>query len=144
MLAMASPEATPEWQRLLSAPRHANAALPRAAIPEEPGVYAWFQDDECVYVGKASNLRDRLGAHRRTSLDLSRSTLRASVAVQELGVTRSHARSRPSLMTPAQIEAVNSWFQRASVAWLCCQTVGAAETLETRLRMAWMPPLNLA
>jgi len=50
---MESHESHPEWQRLPS-PRYANADLPQSAIPEVPGVYAWFQDDECVYVGHTS------------------------------------------------------------------------------------------
>ena len=92
-----------DWAALLSAPRLTAATLSSGEIPRSPGVYAWLQDGECVYVGKASNLRTRLSTHLSTSLDLSRSTLRASVAVKTLGVTRKHTRSRPTVMTPEQI-----------------------------------------
>jgi GIY-YIG catalytic domain len=134
---------SPEWQGLLSAPRHANATLSRGEIPRSPGVYAWFQDGECVYVGKATSLRERLSKHRSTSLDLSRSTLRATVAATELGITRSLARSRPTVMTPEQIAVVSKWFSTAEVSWRECQTQMEADTLERRLRSSWMPVLNL-
>lgn len=133
---------SPEWDTLLAAPRHPNSGLVSSNIPRVAGVYAWFQNDECVYVGKASSLRSRLGNHRSTSLDLSRSTLRASVAAQECGVTRAHARQRPTLMTQPQIEVVTAWFNRASVAWVTCADAEAADQLERRLRAVHMPRLN--
>lgn len=132
-----------EWAALLSATRFVTGTLSRGEIPRSPGVYAWFHDGECVYVGKASNLRSRIGTHLSTSLDLSRSTLRASVAVKMLGVTRKHARSRPTVMTPEQIAVVTAWFATARVSWLECETRDEAHVLEGRLRKSWMPGLNL-
>ena len=132
-----------EWAALLSATRFATGTLSRSEIPRSPGVYAWFRDGECVYVGKASNLRRRIGTHLSTSLDLSRSTLRASVAVTTLGITRKHARSRPTVMTPEQIAVVTAWFAAAEVNWLECKTRDEAHSLEGRLRKSWMPSLNL-
>lgn len=134
--------ATPAWQRLLDQPRHPNATLLRGEIPASAGVYAWFKDDRCVYVGKASSLRSRLSSHRRRSLDLSRSTLRASVAVAEVGVSRAYARRRPSAMTRQQIDVVSAWFTTAQVAWIECTSAGEADELERDLRAAWLPPLN--
>lgn len=131
-----------DWETLLASPRHRNSDLTSGEIPPVPGVYAWFQNDECVYVGKASNLRSRLGKHRSGSLDLSRSTLRASVAVQELGVTRHHARQRPTVMTQEQIDVVSAWFARASLTWVTCPDAEAADRLERALRATHMPPLN--
>lgn len=127
---------------MLVRPRHRNADLARSDLPAAPGVYAWFKDGSCVYVGKATDLQNRLSRHRSTSLDLSRSTLRASVAVAELGVTRQHARSRPSVMTPEQIAVVTAWFRIAEVAWIECPTPADASKLEDGLRSAWLPPLN--
>ena len=49
---MPTHETHPEWQRLLSIPGQANVVLSRAEIPDEPGVYAWFKDEDCVYVAK--------------------------------------------------------------------------------------------
>lgn len=136
---------TPEsddWQVLLGRPRHPSIRLARGDIPTVPGVYAWFKHGSCVYVGKATDLRSRLSRHRSTSLDLSRSTLRASVAVAEVGVTRHHARSRPSVMTPEEIAVVTAWFNSAEVAWVECRTPAEASALEDRLRSGWLPPLN--
>lgn len=132
-----------EWAALFSATRLATASLSSGEIPRSPGVYAWFQDGECVYVGKARNLRARLGTHLSSSLDLSRSTLRASVAVKTLGVTRKHARSRPTVMTPEQIAVVSEWFATAEISWLECETREEANALERRLLASRMPALNL-
>lgn len=132
-----------EWAASLSAARLATTTLSSGEIPRSPGVYAWFQDDECVYIGKASNLRARLSTHLSTSLDLSRSTLRASVAVKMLGVTRKHARSRPTVMTPEQIAVVSEWFATAEISWLECDTREEANALERRLLASRMPALNL-
>ncbi|WP_328531227.1 GIY-YIG nuclease family protein [Nocardioides sp. NBC_00368] len=131
-----------EWTTLLSATRFTTVTLSRSEIPRSPGVYAWFQDGECVYVGKASNLRRRIGKHLSTSLDLSRSTLRASIAVTTLGITRKHARSRPTVLTPEQVDVVTAWFAATEVNWLECKTRDEADALEGRLRKSWMPSLN--
>jgi hypothetical protein len=131
-----------DWTLLLARPRYPNATVAASAIPTTPGVYAWFQDGACVYVGKATNLRSRLGKHRSGSLDLSRSTLRASVAVAELGVTRQHARSRPTVMTREQTAVVSAGFERAELTWIESATPADAAALEDRLRAAWRPPLN--
>jgi excinuclease UvrABC nuclease subunit len=144
MLGMDGPDSDPEWQRLLTQPRRANSAMSATDVPARPGVYAWFQGEECVYVGKATRLRSRLNSHRRTSADLSRSTLRASVAVTTLGVTRAHARSRPSRMTAVELATINAWFETADVAWVVCETPDEADAFERRLRATWMPSLNLA
>ncbi|MEU4455264.1 GIY-YIG nuclease family protein [Nocardioides sp. NPDC023903] len=133
----------PEWAALLSATRFATGTLSRGEIPRSPGVYAWFHDGECVYVGKASNLRRRIGTHLSTSLDLSRCTLRASVAVKTLGVTRKHARSRPTVMTVEEIAVVTAWFATAEVNWLECETRDEAHALKGRLLESWTPEMNL-
>jgi len=131
------------WEQLTSADRFEVADLRTARIPPTPGVYGWFREGECVYVGKAIDLRSRLSSHRSRSLDLSRSTLRASVAVQELGLTRSTARQRPTVMTPAQVAVVNEWLAKCQVAWLSCADATEAGDLEGRLRAEHLPRLNM-
>lgn len=132
------------WTRLLEAPRSHAGDLTRPAIPQVPGVYAWFRDDECVYVGLAgTSLRSRLSAHLATTTDLSRSTLRATVAVNQLGVTRTTARSRPPILTTDQVGVVNEWLRACDVAWLTCPTRLAAVSLEKTLRETRLPRLNL-
>lgn len=132
------------WSDLLASPRHSAASLHGRDIPKSPGIYAWFKDGECVYVGMASVLRERLGKHLSRSLDLSRSTLRASIAVRQLGVSRAVARSRPTVMTPNQVQVVNDWLHTCDITWLERENVAAADELERRLRKEWMPPINLA
>ncbi|GEL48474.1 hypothetical protein CHO01_35900 [Cellulomonas hominis] len=111
-------------------------------MPAAPGVYAWFRDGACIYVGKASNLRTRLRAHRASTRDLSPSTLRATVAERELGVSRRFARQRPTLITAEQVDVVNRWLASCDVAWLTCPSAEVAEALERRLRASGLPPLN--
>ncbi|TFD86119.1 GIY-YIG nuclease family protein [Cryobacterium serini] len=106
-------------------------------------MYIWFRDGEPVYVGEAKGvkgLRGRLRAHLAVSTDLSRSTLRASVAVAQLGVTRAYARRRPSIMTDAEIKHVNEWLTGCELGWQGCATAIAAHELEVRLRSEWTPP----
>lgn len=105
-------------------------------------MYVWFRDEQCMYVGKASSLRQRLSTHLRMSPDLSRSTLRATVAERELGVSRATARARPSVMTPAQVAVVNRWIAECGVAWITCSSPLAADELERHLRRERMPVLN--
>ncbi|TFB71884.1 GIY-YIG nuclease family protein [Cryobacterium glaciale] len=109
-------------------------------------MYIWFRDGEPVYVGEAKGvqgLRGRLRAHLAIGTDLSRSTLRASVAVAQLGVTRAYARQRPSVMTDAEITLVNEWLTACELGWRECATGPAAHDLEVKLRSEWTPPLNI-
>lgn len=105
-------------------------------------MYGWFRDGQCMYVGKASSLRQRLSTHLRTSLDLSRSTLRATVAERQLGVSRATARARPSVMTPDQVAVVNRWIAECDIVWITCPSPVAAAELERVLRGERMPVLN--
>lgn len=134
----------PFWDQVLAAPRRSAMSIERTSIPSLPGVYAWFRDSECVYVGKASNLRSRLDTHLATSADLSRSTLRSWVAVRELGLERAFTRRRPSVMTSEQVAVVNSWLKSCDVAWLVTSTRGEAAALESQLLAVWQPPINVA
>lgn len=105
-------------------------------------MYAWFRNGQCIYVGKASDLRQRLGTHLRTSADLSRSTLRATVAARELGISRATARARPSVVTPDQVAVVNRWLAGCDIAWITCPSAPAADELERLLRRERRPVLN--
>lgn len=135
---------TPEWSNLLAKPRRLATEVRRSDVPERPGVYAWFRDGECVYIGKASDLRSRLGTHLGTSLDLSRSTLRSWVAVRELGLAREYTRRRPTVMTNEQVAVVNAWIRGCELAWMNSDTREDAAALEARLLAAHRPPINVA
>lgn len=130
------------WQQVMAAPRVRSGALRSRDVPAAPGVYAWFRDGACIYIGKATSLRQRLRAHRATSRDLSRSTLRASVGASVVGIPRSVARQRPSVMAAEQVDVVNRWLSECEVAWLSCSSADAADALERRLRIERMPLLN--
>jgi len=133
------------WAEARAVLRRSVAALRSEDIPTSPGVYIWFRGGEPVYVGEArgaKGLRRRLAAHRATGRDLSRSTLRASVAVAELGVDRAAARRRPSVMSADEVAIVNSWLAGCDLGWIECSSPGAAHALETALREEWLPPLN--
>lgn len=135
----------PQWAKAHAVTRHAVSQLRSEDIPRTPGVYIWFRDGEPVYVGEArgeKGLRGRLAAHRASDVDLSRSTLRASVAVAELGVSRTRARSRPSVMTTDEVAIVNEWLARCELGWMECPSPESAHDLETALRREWLPPLN--
>lgn len=136
----------PRWEFLNSRPRRRASGLQRQDVPAAPGVYAFYKNGTPVYVGRAlgrRGLRGRLlGNHLRTSPDLSRSTLRRSVAV-ELGVaTRAEAAVRPTLLTQDQVEPVNDWLAGCEVSWAECATADDAAELEDALRREWMPRLN--
>ncbi len=131
-----------DWLRLLDATRHQAKSLSRVDIPKSPGVYAWFHNDVCVYVGKASDLRSRLGQHLAESLDLSRSTLRSWVAVRELGYAREYTRRRPTVMSVEDVNVVNAWLRACEIAWLTSSDNGEAALLEHRLLADWRPEIN--
>jgi hypothetical protein len=134
-----------EWAVASNIVRHAVETMDRASIPSAPGIYIWFRSGEPVYIGEARGrrgLRQRLRAHLTTGVDLSRSTLRASVAVAELGLERAEARRRPSVMTTRQVEVVNNWLAGCEIGWIECSTGTDAHNLEAALRSEWLPPLN--
>lgn len=116
-----------------------------AQLPPNPGVYIWWRNNEPVYVGEAKGtrgLRGRIRAHLSTTIDLSRSTLRASVAVEILGVSRAIARSRPPLLTAEDVASVNTWLRDCKLSWVVAASVSAAHELESSLRAEWLPRLN--
>lgn len=140
---MTSPTA-PEWDVVLTRPRRLASEVCRKDIPDSPGIYAWFRDGECVYLGKATDLRSRLSTHLGKSLDLSRSTLRSWVAVRELGVTREYTRRRPTVMTSGEVAVVTGWIRGCDLAWVTTDSKEDAAHLESTLLTAWRPPINVA
>jgi hypothetical protein len=143
-----APVPTPDrrrgWSDLLAAPRTRSSILNKANIPAEPGLYAWFRGEECVYLGIAGDLRARLTTHRGTSRDLSRSTFRSWVAVHVLGLDRAVSRQRPSVVTDEQARVVNDWIAACDIAWLVQPTRKDAAVLETALLLEHKPLLNAA
>ena len=119
--------------------------VPLKSVPQDPGVYAWFDSEAPVYAGKASGgggLRDRLGKHLGLGVDLSRSSFRRNVAEHLLGIPTSASRQRPSIVTAEQAAAVNQWIGALEVAWLVFSTSAEAIAFERLLLGEWMPPLS--
>uniref|UniRef100_UPI003F490F93 GIY-YIG nuclease family protein n=1 Tax=Paenarthrobacter ureafaciens TaxID=37931 RepID=UPI003F490F93 len=135
-----------QWKRALNLAEPLPLPVTQSGIPVAPGVYIWFRDGYPIYVGRAigkKGLRQRLRAHLAQGPDLSRSTLRASVAVSQINVSRSIARRRPSIMTAQQIALVNDWIAECQLGWIACDTRPEALILEKNLRDEWLPELNL-
>ena len=107
----------PQWSIVLGLSRTPRQVPKPSVVPLSVGVYVWFHEDAPVYIGEAegsSGLRGRLSTHFNNSPDMSRSTLRASVAVAQLGLDRKIARSRPS-HTQEQPIRRGRWSRR----WSC-------------------------
>lgn len=134
------------WALALSMVNPQPLPIPRGNVPSDPGVYIWFRQGDPIYVGEAlgaEGLRGRLRAHFSKGLDLSRSTLRASIAVKALGIERTVARKRPTVMKIDQVEVVNQWLAACELGWISCSSPKEAHDWEIKLRSEWLPPLNL-
>jgi hypothetical protein len=130
------------WETVDFGKRLLGARLRDDDVPTEAGVYAWYRDGECVYVGISGNLRKRLAIHRSSSRDLSRSTLRSWVAVHTLGLDRRITRRRPSEISQEQADAVTAWLRACEVAWVTTRTRDEAAAIEAGLLKEFRPLLN--
>ncbi len=124
------------WARMYKQPRIAADELVVRTLPKDPGVYAWHHGGAPVYVGKASGnggLRERLGRHLGTGLDLSRSSLRRNVAETLMGVPTALSKQRPSVMAAADVHAVNEWIRSCLVSWILLPSGAEAVNFEREL-----------
>src|SRR5437879_2973325 len=116
-------EPGPLWASMNARPRASASTLQRAAIPNKPGVYAWYRDGEPVYVGRAigqDGLRRRLWTdHLGTTADISRSSFRRAVSVV-VGVAPNRKKVRPSPYTAEGVQPIREWIVGCEVAWLAC------------------------
>lgn len=135
----------PAWTRILRLPRVLVTEIEISAVPDRPGVYAWFRSSDPIYAGKASGgggLRERIGKHLGVGPDLSRSSLRRNVAEHVLGVPTSESRQRPSVMSSEQVSKINAWIRELEVTWLEFPTPVEAVAFERELLREWMPRLS--
>jgi hypothetical protein len=136
----------PRWTAMLAAHRHAAATLQRADVPRAFGVYAWFRDGEPVYAGRAvtkGGLRTRIcSRHLAEGSDLSWSSVRRNVCEHLLGIPTSISRQRPSVLSDADVAAVNTWIRQCDVAWVVFPTAQEARDFEDELHDEWRPPLS--
>jgi len=124
-------------------PRREVGRLKSADIPSGPGVYAWYEDGEPIYVGKGEDLQDRIWRrHLRKGRSLKSSALRRNVA-EDLGIGSAGdittGRCRP---TAEQVTQVNARIWAFAIAWIRCGSHGDAVNLESRMKEEWMPPLT--
>lgn len=131
------------WEAIRQRPRVSVETLRVGDIPRGPGVYIWWRADVAIYVGEAkASLRHRLSAHLATRPDLTRSTLRRSVALAQLGIPRAVSGQRPSVVTQEDADTVSRWLRECELAWVACGSADEAHALEAALRNEWLPPLN--
>ena len=134
------------WERLMSARRIRLGSLETTSIPLGPGALVLFDGSIPVFVGEGvgrRGLRGRIQEHRSTRPDLSSSTLRASVAVDLLGVSRWTARQRPSVLPADMIEEVNEAVADLDIAWIECASVDEARELRRQLWAEYKPEYNI-
>jgi hypothetical protein len=133
----------PTWVDLDTAPRQRPDTLTRDAVPDQPGVYAWYRDGERQYVGKAAKLRRRVwGNHLGQNRSLRGSAFRRNVA-EHLGfASAADINARRVVLTEEQRAAVRAWIISCEVAWLVCGSKDDAIELEARLLAEFRPPLN--
>jgi hypothetical protein len=131
------------WSDLHAAPRHSPSQLTREQLPDQPGVYAWYQGGTPAYVGKASSLRARVwGNHLGQSVGLTGSAFRRNVAHSLGHGTPAQIKQRQITLTDAQRTQVRAWILGCEVTWLVCASPAAALALETALKREHQPALT--
>lgn len=139
----ARPVLGPLWEEMNAQPRRVAETLTEAAIPVEPGVYAWYRESNPVYVGKAGSLSGRLWRnHLGQGESMTNSAFRRNVA-EELGIaTANDIKERKYLPSSKDVRIVNEWIQRCEVAWIECDSHEDAVKLERVMKREWLPPLT--
>jgi hypothetical protein len=119
------------------------STLVAADLPCKPGVYAWYFDGRAVYVGTVKNLHGRIWKrHMGRGVVMTSSAYRRNVA-EDLGIaTAADIKARRYMPTALDVDSVNTWIRRCSVAWIACRTEGDASDLEKRMKREWTPRLT--
>lgn len=135
------PDYGPLWTRMNSRPREPPRDL-RPKLPRVPGVYAWYHEGRPVYVGKADNLKVRVGRHLSRGASLTSSAFRRNVAAH-LGIASARAIYLGDYVPTAEdLARVRTFIEGCRVAWLPTTTKAGARSLESELKTEWMPPLT--
>jgi hypothetical protein len=124
-------------------PRIAASGLSRNDIPVSPGVYAWYRENDAVYVGSAKELRDRAwGRHMGEGVSMGTSAFRRNVA-EHLGFGSSaDIKKKRVRLVPDQLAQTRSWILRCSLSWIECRSAAEAIDLEIAIKNEWLPPLT--
>lgn len=124
-------------------PRSRASELGRKDVPVRPGVYAWYRRGRAEYVGKGDRLVDRAwGDHMGQSTSMGSSAFRRNVAdLLGFGDANEIKRKRVRL-TSDQLASVRAWVLSCSVAWIECDSIGRAKSLEDDMKAEWLPRLT--
>jgi hypothetical protein len=143
MVADPAESLTSLWNAMHARPRFEGTSLTRAGISPRPGVYALYKDGQAVYVGKAKGLDGRLWSqHFRQGRSMTNSALRRNVA-ETLGIASSaDIKARRYRPTAEDASRVSEWIRAAEIAWIECESEGAAIELEDAMKVEWTPPLT--
>lgn len=133
----------PLWGAMNEQPRRQASGLRSEHIPTSPGVYAWYEAGEPIYVGKCKSLQERIWRrHLRKGRSLMTSAFRRNVA-EDLGIGSADdikaGRCRPAV---EQVDRVNERVRACTIAWITCESHEDARSLETHMKQEWMPPLT--
>ncbi len=111
------------------------------AIPAQPGVYAVFDREECLYVGMAG--RDGAGTLRKRLRDHSTGQV-VNMFAQYLFLARVQFLSEERITHPraAKVACRGYIVERCSFRYLVVGTAAEARTLEGRLKQELSPALN--
>jgi hypothetical protein len=134
-----------DWKRVDNVPRHLFASLERTALPDAPGVYAFYRDGDRVYVGKATRqtVQDRVWkCHRGRGKSMGNSALRRNVA-EMLGIASARAiKTGAHAISDDEVQRVNSWLDACELACVALDSAASATAVEDALKAEFMPPLT--
>jgi hypothetical protein len=119
------------------------SALTADEIPASPGVYAWYEGGEPIYVGKGQDLQERVWRrHLRTGLSMKTSSFRRSLAEDQGVGSAAEIKAGRCKPTRDQVDRVNARVRACAVAWIKCRTHDEAVDLERRMKLEWKPPFT--
>src|SRR5690348_8158660 len=107
----------PFWRALNAEKRFRAGELSSANIPKRPGVYAWYEQGRAIYVGKASDLRTRLGAHLSRGMSLGNSAFRRNIAEEMKIATARDIKSKARTLTKIEVARVTERAHACFLAW---------------------------
>jgi hypothetical protein len=133
----------PLWARMHHRRCVAMAALTKASIPTSAGVYALYRNGKPMYVGKAKCLQERVWKnHSGRGRGMGTSAMRRNVA-EHLGIAKAAAiKEGKHRITRGEAARVRAWLDGCEIAWRECVDDEAAKTLETKMKVEYLPPLT--
>ena len=131
------------WEEMDRQARCSASSLKKSQIPQQPGVYAWYRNHRRVYVGKAANLRSRVGGnHLGKGVCLTGSAFRRNVAETLSIASAADIKSGRKQLTRLEVDQVCLWISACEVTWRVCESHDQACDLERRMKHEFRPPLT--